>query len=172
MDPITGEVVMLKVQVITSSFMNTTKQKSFAALPASMLICLSIVLVSAMGTSCTKAQSIEHMDSSSTHDEAPHVGALAKEDIQAVVHQHANEVRACYEKCLINDPNLSGKIDVSFVVDHDGSVKDADIRSTTINHAEVETCVIDSIKSWSFQAPDPSGTVLVNYPFVFSAKDE
>lgn len=98
------------------------------------------------------------------------LGGLSNGDIQFVVIQHADALKACYEANVAKDKALGGRVDVSFTIGRSGSVSDASVTSTTLNHKVVEDCIIALIKSWRFPAPQPSGTVKVNYPFVFEAQ--
>jgi hypothetical protein len=92
-------------------------------------------------------------------------GSLAREVIRSVIRSHMMEVRACFERGLAANPELAGRVTVSFVISASGAVQSSTIANTTLNHAQVEGCVTDAVRSWTFPAPE-GGAVLVNYPFV------
>ena len=49
-------------------------------------------------------------------------GSLDKDIIRRIVRAHINEVRYCYEKGLAVDPNLKGRVAVTFTIDAEGKV--------------------------------------------------
>ncbi|MCA9550639.1 MAG: AgmX/PglI C-terminal domain-containing protein, partial [Myxococcales bacterium] len=64
---------------------------------------------------------------------------------------------------------LSGKISVYFTIAPTGSVANASVRETTMNDANVESCVEKVMRSLQFPKPRGGGIVVVTYPFVFAA---
>jgi TonB family protein len=95
-------------------------------------------------------------------------GALSKEIIARTIHRHLNEVRFCYEQQLIAHPDLQGRVAVKFIIAPNGSVQAAARDHADIGSAEVERCVVDAVKRWTFPAPEGGGIVVVTYPFVFA----
>jgi hypothetical protein len=55
--------------------------------------------------------------------------------VSRVVNEHSNQLIACYEKVLIADPGLAGKITLDWTVKTDGLVKD------------VRVAVLDAVES-------------------------
>jgi hypothetical protein len=93
-------------------------------------------------------------------------GSLSREDVSRVVNEHSNQLIACYEKVLIQDPGLAGKITLDWTVKLDGMVKDVRVASSTLSNPKVAVCVVDAVKGWKF--PQPSGgEALISYPFLF-----
>ena len=97
------------------------------------------------------------------------VGALDASLIDAVVKRHQSQVRYCYQRALTRDPNLSGKVAVRFVIARDGTVSSAGVKSSSLGNSEVESCIADRFLVMQFPEPKGGGTVIVNYPFLFSA---
>ena len=97
-------------------------------------------------------------------------GSLDKEIIRRVVRQHRREVRYCYEKQLVKNPDLSGKISVNFMIGSTGAVKSAVVKGSTMASDEVGSCVAKKVRRWKFPEPKGGGVVVVTYPFVFSTK--
>ncbi len=93
-------------------------------------------------------------------------GSLSGEVIRRVIRRHLNEVRFCYEQQLTQQPDLQGRVLVSFVIGGEGTVLSAAVASSTLNHAEVEDCIATAVRRWTFPMPEGGGTVGVNYPFV------
>jgi len=84
--------------------------------------------------------------------------------VARVIRRHINEVRYCYERQLVQEPDLEGNIDVRFTIAADGTVNSVVV--TTGMHAEVDGCVKGRVESWTF--PESDGVTVVNYPFVFA----
>ena len=97
-------------------------------------------------------------------------GTLAREAIREVVRRNVNQVRFCYEQALSADvPAPSGQVVVSFVIGESGAVESAEIASSTLGNATVESCIVARVSGWTFSAPT-GGRVGVRYPFVFGAE--
>jgi hypothetical protein len=95
------------------------------------------------------------------------MGSLDKSVIQQVVKRHSNMIRYCYQRELAQDPDLSGKIVVKFVIAADGTVSSSSVKSSTMGNAIVEACVAKRFQSLLFPEPLGGGIVIVSYPFVF-----
>jgi hypothetical protein len=93
-------------------------------------------------------------------------GSLSKEVIRRVIQRHINEVRFCYEQELNTRPDLSGRVQVKFIVSPSGAVQAANVESSTLGAARAETCIAAAVRRWTFPAPDGGGIVIVSYPFV------
>ncbi len=90
-------------------------------------------------------------------------GGLTKDQIRTVVREHTAEIRSCYNKALLKDPKLAGKVVVKFTIAADGSVSESVSAQTDVNDA-LTACIVDSTKTWKF--PPPGEQVTVTYPFV------
>jgi FHA domain len=93
-------------------------------------------------------------------------GSLSKEVIRRVIQRHINEVRFCYEQELNSRPDLSGRVQVKFIISPSGAVQAANVESSTLNAARAEGCIAQAVRRWTFPAPDGGGIVIVSYPFV------
>lgn len=96
-------------------------------------------------------------------------GELDKVEIDVAIKQRMPSIRACYEKELRRDPELAGRVTVRFVIDRSGAVKYAALRASDLDNPLVESCVVSEVRDLRFPAPRGTGTVVVSYPFVFSA---
>jgi hypothetical protein len=84
--------------------------------------------------------------------------------------------RQCYEDALQRRPGLGGKLAVYFRVVGDrrvgGVVDEVKMTSdTTLDDAELQTCVKESMMSVTFDAPPGDGELSVVYPIVFSSDE-
>lgn len=94
----------------------------------------------------------------------PPAGPLDKDAIRAVVRANVQAITFCYEKRLIEVPDLQGTTTVTFMIGTDGKV----LSSTGEGFdPAVDTCVADLVKTFVFPAPDAAGTLQVRYPFKF-----
>jgi hypothetical protein len=93
-------------------------------------------------------------------------GSLSREAIRRVIQRHLNEVRFCYEQELTTRPDLSGRVQVKFVIAPSGAVHMADVETSSLGVARAESCIAQAVRRWSFPAPDGGGVVIVSYPFL------
>ncbi|HOX42401.1 MAG TPA: AgmX/PglI C-terminal domain-containing protein [Myxococcota bacterium] len=96
-------------------------------------------------------------------------GPLPKEIIRRVIKQHQAQVRYCYEKELLRDPKLEGKLKVKFVIGPEGQVSRAEIVDDELKSPAVAGCVQKVFQRLRFPAPKGGGVVNVTYPLVFKS---
>lgn len=94
-------------------------------------------------------------------------GRLAPEVIQRTVRQNYGRFRLCYERGLVRNPNLSGRIAVRFAIDSAGRVLHASVGESSLPDSEVVSCVVSAYFGLSFPARE-QGIVTVVYPIAFS----
>jgi TonB family protein len=95
-------------------------------------------------------------------------GRLPPEIIQRIVAQNRPAFRRCYEDGLTRNPNLSGKVVVTFVIGTDGNVTSASDGGSTMPDPAVTQCILKRAKTMSFPAPE-GGIVTVTIPLMFSS---
>jgi TonB family protein len=95
----------------------------------------------------------------------PGRGSLDKEMIRLVIHSHLGEVRACYERALIETPTLAGRVFVRFTIAGDGRVLASTIQESSLGRPDVEHCMSSAVTAWRFPRPANGGVVIVSYPF-------
>lgn len=96
-------------------------------------------------------------------------GSLDKELIRRVIRRHLNEVKFCYEKELLRQPSLYGRVTTQFTVGGNGQVIAAVVQSSTLTAPAVEQCIVEAVRRWQFPQPEGGGIVIVSYPFVLKA---
>ena len=92
---------------------------------------------------------------------------IDKEVIRRVIRARMNEIRFCYEKGLMQQPDLEGKLVVSFLIRRDGQVTAVAPRESSIADAAVVRCVVEAVGRLSFPVPPSANVAQVTYPFVF-----
>lgn len=96
------------------------------------------------------------------------LGTLDRSELQQVVRRYQNQVRYCYERELVKNADLQGKLTVKFVVGADGGVASASVQESTLENTSVETCIVGRFMRMQFPKPKGGGIVVVSYPFVFA----
>jgi outer membrane biosynthesis protein TonB len=101
--------------------------------------------------------------------EAPAVdGDLDPSIVSKEVRSRLGAIKACYERALKRNPNLSGKIVIHWTITAAGTVSGVDVETDTMGDNEVSSCIKSLIARWRFPAPS-GGSVEVSFPFVFQA---
>ncbi|MGF1511737.1 MAG: AgmX/PglI C-terminal domain-containing protein [Myxococcota bacterium] len=94
-------------------------------------------------------------------------GSISREAVLKVINSHINEVQYCYEKNLLQDPSLKGKVNLEWTIASSGRATNVRLKSSTLRSPAVASCIMQSIKRWQFPRPT-GGSVIISYPFVFS----
>ena len=93
-------------------------------------------------------------------------GSLSREQISRVVNENIHEIQGCYERRLMSDNTLGGRIVFDWTVTAQGSVSQVRVRSSTVSDSKVADCISGLIKAWRFEKP-AGGEVIVTFPFLF-----
>ncbi|HEY3355967.1 MAG TPA: AgmX/PglI C-terminal domain-containing protein, partial [Polyangia bacterium] len=95
-------------------------------------------------------------------------GVLDAAAVQRVVTEHLAAVQACYERQLLKDPGLQGKLTFDWDVAPGGAVSSARMASSSMGTGggAVAACIVNEIRRWRFPSPI-GGTASVRYPFIF-----
>jgi Ca-activated chloride channel family protein len=94
-------------------------------------------------------------------------GTIDREQVARVFNSHAQQVQACYERALLKQPSLAGKLVIEFTLSPKGKVAAAKVKHSTLLNAALEACVLGVLKTWTFP-PHNGSTVVVTYPFLFN----
>jgi hypothetical protein len=95
-------------------------------------------------------------------------GELDPNMVAKEVRSRLGAIKACYERALKRNPNLSGKVVIHWTITQAGTVSGVDVETDTLGDAEVASCIKSLIARWRFPAP-AGGSVDVSFPFVFQA---
>jgi TonB family protein len=93
-------------------------------------------------------------------------GHLAKDVIRRIIRSRINEIRHCYEKALLAEPGLEGRVVIRFVIGADGKVASATVEESTFDEDVIENCMLEAIKRLTFPTTKDGGVNVVIYPFV------
>ncbi|GEL71008.1 AgmX/PglI C-terminal domain-containing protein [Myxococcus virescens] len=95
-------------------------------------------------------------------------GTVDREAVARVINSNLHEVHGCYERALLKDPGLAGKVVLEWTIGANGRVVAAKTKSSTLRNASVESCILSKLKSWTFPSPK-GGVVIITYPFLFNS---
>lgn len=95
-------------------------------------------------------------------------GSIDREAVAKVINSHLQEVYACYERALLKDTGLAGKVVLEWTIGGSGGVVAAKTKSSTLRNGAVEACILSNLKKWQFPAPK-GGVVIISYPFIFNS---
>ena len=98
-------------------------------------------------------------------EEALIQGGLDREQIAAVINRNMGQIVYCYEKGLQTQPDLSGRVNIKWVIGSNGRVQGAKVASTSLKSARVESCLVQKLSGWKFPKPHGNVSVSVLYPF-------
>jgi TonB family protein len=101
--------------------------------------------------------------------EAPNVdGELDPSVVSKEVRTRLGAIKACYERSLKRNPNLSGKVKLRWTITAAGTVSGVEIEEDSMGDSDVVSCIRSLVSRWRFPAPS-GGSVDVVYPFVFQS---
>lgn len=96
------------------------------------------------------------------------LGGLSREEIGEVIRKNQNSIKACYDRELQKNPNIQGRIEVSFTIDGTGRVSQARaIEDQVGTDGAVARCVVARVRRLRFPEPRGGGEVMVSYPWIF-----
>jgi hypothetical protein len=93
-------------------------------------------------------------------------GLLTNEQVEKVIRRNKSSIKYCYERELVSNPRLSGRIGAQWTVGLDGNVITASVSENTIGSRAIEPCLLGVINGMKFDPPN-GGIVVISYPFTF-----
>lgn len=121
------------------------------------------------------SESTDDDDSAAWSADPTLVFSASAEGIRAAVDESAPAIRECYSSWLRNQPDLSGKVTVQFLLAVDSqepefaTVSDVELHDSELGHVFMEGCVASLFEELQFEAPE-GGELTVQYPLVFLAQ--
>jgi len=93
-----------------------------------------------------------------------------KQEIQQVMANNRDKVRACYDAALAQNPGIKGDLVVDFSIDPRGDVKQAEVNwsQSDIHIPELDTCAANAVRSLKFPASSRGLESKVSFPFNFN----
>lgn len=97
-------------------------------------------------------------------------GGLDRETVRRVIVSNRGKIRACYERALLAQPKLAGRVVTRFQISATGPVVSASMGSSDANSPTLESCLLEVVRAMEFPAAATGKPTFVIYPFVFQAR--
>ena len=94
-------------------------------------------------------------------------GSIDPDKVREVVSSQHAELRACYERGVLENANLSGTWTMRIVIAGNGAVGTASMQSSTLHWLSMERCLLQLVRTWRFPPPADGKTAAVDYPLTF-----
>ena len=101
---------------------------------------------------------------------APNEANIDSAGVTKVINVSRAAIKRCYDKALISNPQLKGKMSIKIVINKEGRVDRTEIVDDSLHDAEVAKCVKGVIGRLRFPKP-ADGTATVTFPFAFDPKN-
>lgn len=92
----------------------------------------------------------------------PELGVWVRQAVNSMI----KGVRVCYNRGLVKDPKLSGKVEVRFKIGADGKALWSRLERSSLPDAGVNDCLVGSMEKLDLGRSLPGGAAEVVYPFV------
>lgn len=96
-------------------------------------------------------------------------GGLDRETVRRVISSSRGQIRTCYEKALVTQPKIEGRIVYFWNISPEGSVGGVEVRRDEPRSAVLTDCVRNVIRAMNFPRAENGKPTRVQYPFVFQA---
>jgi len=94
-------------------------------------------------------------------------GSLPTEYVRRVLRQRRYLMQPCFVPEGQKDPNLHGRVTLTFAIDPHGQVADPRVDFTTLNNSSVESCMVQTLLRVRFPRPVDGRPVLVTADWGF-----
>ncbi len=98
-------------------------------------------------------------------------GAVEPRQIFSTTRRTQTQFRYCYDKQLARDSSLQGRVVVRFTIESTGLVSNVVVQSTTVENAELETCLVRIFSRMQFPSPADGSKAVVSDMLLFSPGD-
>jgi hypothetical protein len=133
-------------------------------LPARTLTCVAGLVKRALpSTGPENVKRVVVLNVGSARDDQP---SLSKENVNAMITAHAEEVGACYDGALEVWPGLRGRMAPHVVIWFDGTVALVHTQESSLDNPALECCINTAVRSWRFGPPSDGNIAIVSLPFV------
>jgi outer membrane biosynthesis protein TonB len=91
-----------------------------------------------------------------------------QQSIAKTMKRYTGRIKQCYERQLKSDPDLKGKVSVSFEIGTDGNVSGVGIEENSTGNAELATCIKREVGRIRFVPPPEDDVEVAGYPFILA----
>jgi hypothetical protein len=122
------------------------------------------------GTVPQRADSQQAAPDAGPPDAGPPKPQLTSEQIIKTLQTHRPKIQKCYETESRKKPGIAGKVDVSFVIQTNGALTGAALKSSTLNDDAVHKCILAELATITFD-PTPQSPVALGYGWNFETSN-
>ena len=97
-------------------------------------------------------------------------GRLDRNTVQSIIRRNLSGIKWCYQDALQRNPNLRGKVTLSFVILHNGHVQNPTASNPSVNDPQLLQCITRKMSRWRFPSPKDGGIVKVTYPLILKTR--
>ncbi|MEQ1876690.1 MAG: AgmX/PglI C-terminal domain-containing protein [Bdellovibrionia bacterium] len=94
-------------------------------------------------------------------------GDIDRAGIRRVIVASQSQIKACFDRSLNTDPDLHGKVVLSWDISGPGTASNVRVKESTVGAAQLENCLSRVISNLRFPAPPKDQVAEVTFPFVF-----
>jgi hypothetical protein len=94
-------------------------------------------------------------------------GGFDKQIVKRVINQKRSEITHCYNKELMKNPALNGKVTMKWTITPSGDIGAVVVEANEMGNDAVATCLRGRIAGWKFPQPKGGGNEIISYPFIF-----
>jgi hypothetical protein len=96
-------------------------------------------------------------------------GGLTRDVVRAIIAKYRSQIRNCYERGLLVNSDLAGRIVYQWKISPAGPVVSVQLVRSDVHFDKLEGCVRDVIRSMQFPAAENGQATTVIYPFAFQS---
>ncbi len=97
-------------------------------------------------------------------------GGLDKETVRRVIAGYRGQIRVCYDKALLMQPSLKGRVVYRWGISPQGPVTSVVVQSSSLTSKQLESCVLEVIRGMKFPTAPNGRPTTVIYPFQFQPR--
>ncbi len=99
------------------------------------------------------------------------VGTVDREQVRRVVRSILSQIKGCFDRALVMNSGLEGKIVILWEVGEQGRVRAAKVKEAAEEMRGVALCAMGKIRAQKFPDPPAGSYYEVSYPFLMSKLD-
>jgi hypothetical protein len=93
-------------------------------------------------------------------------GGVAGAAVEAVVREHAADLKPCRDALLSTHPATEGRLVARFAISPAGTVGTSCLVRSSLNDKTADGCIVDRLLAWKFPAPAGGAWQVVELPIV------
>jgi hypothetical protein len=97
-------------------------------------------------------------------------GAFDQQVVEREIQAHGAQIHGCYERELVRDSRIRGRVNVRFFAGSDGSVESVSVERSTLPFGNVEACVVHQFEQMKFPGSTSDTSSVATYALRFSPR--